>query len=891
MSGEYEKHSGNAANNDTISSQAASPSIDLDSDTLLRHNDRIAAAASEFEAQINSLTTWKHQLAQQMELLRRDGLKLLEKQKRLAEEKHQITAEREKLKAERDQLQLAHDEVSAQARKVEEQAKELHQLEEKRELARADMEQAEAMLAQIRDAQTDLREQQRSYEESAQSLEAKQAELAEQTAAAEKVKADLDARQTELAAQLAQVQQREAAMEEQRRKIDEQRVAVEASRAAIEGKAGELEKQLEQARAAMEETYKTQLAQAAAENEKKLAEKIAQLESERKNVEAQLAQQGAELTKKQVEDAKREVERQYQAKITELRAEYNRKMDQREEEIGQQMMLMGREAQRLQERRRELEAEATEIREQLSRASTEQSGSAEALISLRAQHETQIAELSSKLEIARLDAESLQTEKARLEQQLASAANEMQLRVKSSAGDTSAKQAEMAAEISKLQLSITELTESKGEVEDKLAAALAEIQSIKQGAAGLETDAQKQAEEKSRLEGRISVLEAAKREVEAQLKTAQDEAEKTRKQHEDYIHESADELERQIAEQRGHFENKITDLTAQLEKTKNDLASEREAHARLAAEKNVASGKHVENEARLTGIRRRLTRQIMQLRQRRQQWRGMIAKFESNAQELQKQKEQFATRKENLDQVKRLLEKQELVLSRKLADHSAMRTVGIVSIAVAAILFTVFSGVYHFVKPVWRSEAIVQVTPPASLHEKDVAGWLAKQEETLRSPDVIAIAWQGLRQDGYGGHDNRDAFVASLAAQLKVTPDVGSKQLSVQYTGGEAKDAADICNALSGGYSVLLAKQADKVAPDATDTEKAKATASAAKATIFAKATPAQIPIKDDRRNLALMIAGSTMIVAAVFGLIIRFFIRRSLREIEKMSDEGSPDA
>lgn len=889
MSGEADKTSIQPAD-DSLAGHSISQSIDLDSDTLLRHNDRIAAAASEFEAQINSLTTWKHQLAQQMELLRKDGMKLLEKQKKLADEKRQIVAEREKLKAEREQIQLAHDEVSAQARKVEERAQELNQLEEKRQQARADVEQAEAMLAQIRDAQADLREQQRTYEESAQALEQKQSEFAEHAAAADKLKTELDARGQELAAQLSQVQQRESAIEEERRRIDEQRIAVEASRAAIEGKAGELEKQLEQARAAIEETYKTQLAQAHAENEKKLAEKIAQLEAERKNVESQLAQQEAEQTRKLVDEARREVERQYQAKISELRSEYNRKMDQREEEIGQQMMLMGREAQRLQERRRELEAEADEIRQQLSRASTEQSGSAGALIELRAQHETQLAELTSKLEIARLEAESLQAEKAHLEQQLASASNELQLRVASSAGESAAKQAELSAEITKLQLTITELNESKQDLAEKLSATETEINTIRQSAGGLETENQKNAEEKMRLEGRVSVLEAAKLDAERQLQTALDETEKLRRQHEAYIRESAEELDKQVNEQRQHFEGKISELTAELAQIRQELAAERDAHAKLANEKSIAGNQHAELEAKLSGMRGRLVRQVKCIRQRRQMWRGMMAKFNANAQDLQKQKEQFATRKENLEQVRRLLEKQELVLSRKLADHSAMRTVGIVVIAITAILFGAFSGVYQFVKPVWRSEAIVQIAPPASLKEKDLAAWLGKQEEMFRSPEVVAVAWQGLRQDGYGGHDSRDAFAASLGTHLKVLPDMSAKQLSLQYTGGEAKDVADVCNALAAGYSVALAKHGDKVGSDATDTEIERAAASAGKSSIFAKATPAQIPIKDDRRNMALLTAGGAMVLAGIFGLIIRFFIRRSLREIEKMTGEENAE-
>src|SRR5438128_2207428 len=43
----------------------------LVSNAIQNHNDQLMAAANEFDLQLKSMTTWKHQLAAQMELLRK----------------------------------------------------------------------------------------------------------------------------------------------------------------------------------------------------------------------------------------------------------------------------------------------------------------------------------------------------------------------------------------------------------------------------------------------------------------------------------------------------------------------------------------------------------------------------------------------------------------------------------------------------------------------------------------------------------------------------------------------------------------------------------------------------------------------------------------------------
>ena len=76
-------------------------------------------AAVMLETQLEQMTAWKHQLAQQMELMRRDGVKPLERQKNLAVEKQRLAAEREALGGDRTYVQKLHGEVEEQTKRLE----------------------------------------------------------------------------------------------------------------------------------------------------------------------------------------------------------------------------------------------------------------------------------------------------------------------------------------------------------------------------------------------------------------------------------------------------------------------------------------------------------------------------------------------------------------------------------------------------------------------------------------------------------------------------------------------------------------------------------------------------------------------------------------------------
>ena len=145
--------------------------------------------------------------------------------------------------------------------------------------------------------------------------------------------------------------------------------------------------------------------------------------------------------------------------------------------------------------------------------------------------------------------------------------------------------------------------------------------------------------------------------------------------------------------------------------------------------------------------RQRLLVQAKALRTFRQQVRESQATLSAGRAELTENREQLRARKENLEQVKRLLEKQEMVMARReLADHNAIKTVAAVGIFVIMVLGSVFFGVYRFVHPVYRSQALVTIgstrgparggagrlaSSPARLHA-DQRGHLGRVEDSPR---------------------------------------------------------------------------------------------------------------------------------------------------------------
>ena len=84
-----------------------------------------------------------------------------------------------------------------------------------------------------------------------------------------------------------------------------------------------------------------------------------------------------------------------------------------------------------------------------------------------------------------------------------------------------------------------------------------------------------------------------------------------------------------------------------------------------------------------------------------------------------------------------------MVMARKLADHNAIKTVAAVGIFVIMVLGSVFFGIYRFVRPTYRSEAVVQLAVPQDLQGADVDTWITKQIEFVKSEEKHRASMEG----------------------------------------------------------------------------------------------------------------------------------------------------
>src|SRR3954464_8504651 len=99
-------------NNDLVNLDEATASAEAAS------GDTILNAAEIFQQQLEQMTTWKQQLGQQMDLMRKDGIKLLERQKALAQDRKAIADDRATLTSEREQIQKLQAELNAETQRL-----------------------------------------------------------------------------------------------------------------------------------------------------------------------------------------------------------------------------------------------------------------------------------------------------------------------------------------------------------------------------------------------------------------------------------------------------------------------------------------------------------------------------------------------------------------------------------------------------------------------------------------------------------------------------------------------------------------------------------------------------------------------------------------------------
>lgn len=276
--------------------------------------------------------------------------------------------------------------------------------------------------------------------------------------------------------------------------------------------------------------------------------------------------------------------------------------------------------------------------------------------------------------------------------------------------------------------------------------------------------------------------------------------------------------------------------------------------------------------------RARLVRAATRLRIRAQQLVAQRDALAQQQEEANRHEQYLKLKGENLEQVKRLMEKQELIMARKLADHAAIKTVAAVGIFVIMILGITFAGVYWLISPVYRTEAVVQLTAlnPQSPPER-IAQALQSAMEQMQSQNVTYPAWVALRAGNYNLQDNRQEWLEGLPAHLTLHVDSASRTLSLYYTGRSADGVAMVCNALAAAFVEATRVKAPNARPDDPPT--------LATAAVAARALPPIAPVEDRRMPLALSTTAVVLFASLLAVLTMRHIVRKQLRDIDQMAE------
>lgn len=518
-------------------------------------------------------------------------------------------------------------------------------------------------------------------------------------------------------------------------------------------------------------------------------------------------------------------------------------------ELGQQIADARIEIEQLQQSRGVFEQTVADLQSKLTGAAQEAAELQQIIDRHKAQHDGDVAELHRYYQ-TQLEHERAATAAARDQGPVANDADiQAQLEARLEEYKTG-----FAARLRELQ----ETYESKIADERRLAnETLAQAQALSAGTQTVNPDQEKalalweqrvnelQAERDALLGTRVELEEAAAQHA-AQLVNAQQSPEKIA------------ELEHTIGELRQRCDA---------------LAAEK-ARIQQRSERISANGDGVGSET-LVRQREVLLTRIRKQRHRIWAFREAQKRLEAGWSDVAKQRETLKARGTSLEQVKRLLEKQELVMARKLADHSAAKTVAAVGIFVIMILGISFGAVYQFISPTYRSEAIVNLQSSTSSD--------GEMNKLVRSDTVVNSAWDHLANDGYNLQSERDAFVRTLADDLQVHVMPATKQMSLAYAGSSSTGVAQVANALADAYARALAGPLD---PGLSATQEAVKL----KPWIARVAVAPSVPVVDTRFVTGLTISASLLFVALLVVMVMRVYIYRQMREIDRMADEEDLD-
>jgi chromosome segregation ATPase len=890
-----------AAQGDLVNLEQAT-SEPLETGLSASSGESILNAAEVFQQQLEQMTAWKQKLGQQMELLRRDGLKLMERQKAIAQEKQLITQDRAALEKHREEIHRSQQELNGENARLQKLAADLDVTQQQLAELQKEREQAEKVIA-ARESKLQELEAQHFIEdvrlkESVEQLEIERRRLHElQRQSAQD--------RENIARQIKELEARAAALTEQNRQMGGREEQLNAARKELEDAQAELRKQQEETSA----------------REKALAEKIVAAEAD---LQARAARALAE-------EQRVVSERQTLAK---QRQEHQKRVELFEQEQAEQLDTLSKQTKRITERRTQVEEAEANLEHALAeRIATATQSLRDELAKFQNGQSGRVTELEKQLAATEASARTLEQKEKSLEQELTATRAQIE-KLNEELRNAAATADKISAERSTLANQLAEQMEQYKRESKKWEKSLAEAEQAGEGKSSEKAQAQLQAsrEKIDALKQQVKQVQQAKDDLEFQLEVRAEEAAKAieveraqlRKQIE-LRNEEITELKQRLSVEGSSPTDSVAaqELAGQvqiLEQERNSLAAQLQAlqeslnHQQNEAQttRTVLEGMVMELEQKLSAFeaekaqwksaphgsgagnqgagddpggggqkqtswqRQRLLRQAKALRTFRQQIQETQRSLEKGRAEIAQQRDQMRVRRDNLEQVKRLLEKQEMVMARKLADHNAIKTVCAAGIFVIMVFASVFFGVYRFVHPVYRGQSVVQLAPPPELKGAELDAWMNKQMAFLRSPEVAGGAWKVLRspEEHYSMHDVREEWANSLGENLSLKVDTGAKTVQVTYAGQDPEGVSQVCNAIAASYITPGSRES-------TDETRNYGLG----AQVVAKAAPPAYPVEDNRLMTSLIIVAVTLLVSVIFVMIFRHIVARQLREIDDMTD------
>ncbi|HVS71385.1 MAG TPA: hypothetical protein VHQ47_09040 [Phycisphaerae bacterium] len=827
---------------------------DHDGDAADPHvpSDALLTAAHQLEDQVQRLTAWKHQLARQMDLLRRDGIKILERQKALAAEKSTLAQLRITLETQREGLDARAQELETQANAAASAQSELAgvnaELSARREelartqdelgrvapqLAKA-AEEWERVRAEMGQLAAELENSRSALEAAHQETNEKNtqaAALEERRSALSAAVADLENQRQHFTAALTDLENQRHALGTVVAELEQRRTALEQATAHADEQQALLATLKEQAARAQQDLA------ALHQQQGEVAAELAGLTTEKETLAGQLAEARTAL-----EAARRDL-----TAITQQTDEARQQAEQSRLETAAASVQTESTLAGLAEERAALEAAQQALAQRQQTLDTQQ-----AACDIR------------QAEIARQRAELEHREGALAQQESGWLSRDVSLREASE----------------QLEIQRRELAQAQRQLEHERAAFLEQAREQQAREALADATGTEETVTAAREEELLATVEQFQTQIETLARSLED---------------SQSLLERQNGDAllaKNTLEYELVTLRQQLDAARARAAAAEQIILPLGTEVPEAAVAPIADEAvhkggdeqamaleTLAWHRDRLLHRALMLRTQRRQAREARGAIGAQIQDLTRQREELRSKRDTLEQVKRFLERQEMVMARKLADHHALRTVAAVGIFLLMVLGASFAAIYTFVSPVYRAEAVVQTAPPAGGVQADA--WLEQQAAFLRSPELTAAAWRILRapDNHYAMHDVREEWVGSLVSHLSVTPDDAAHTLAIRYTGPAADGVSQVCNALASAY----------VNPNLRDTTDATRTVGQG-STLAAQATAPVKPVQDSRLKLSLATAASVIFLALLAVMVLRHMVSRQLRQIDAIAEGETVD-